>query len=211
LYILKKNIIYLICIALFLIPTSAEATGMKGKEVLGIRLGGVATSGELKRVFGSGSELEIYFIEGVTPWLGINISFSSHNLGYSNDMMKNIEFLGTKMDVKLNIYSATLGITLFTSSWRRFSQSFEAGGGLYAIVAIMPIGFYEGRITDNQAGLYCGTTTYYKIGKKIMLDACFKYHHVFSGADLSHTIYFYTGSETTSIYQFTFGVTFFTD
>jgi len=208
---LIKNIIYTLCTLLLLIPHDAEAINVKGKEVLGIRLGGIATSGELKRIFGAGSELEIYFVEGLNSWLGVNISFSSHNLGYSNDMMKNIEFIGSKMDVKVNIYSATVGITLFTNSHHRLNQALEAGGGLYAIVAILPLGFYEGRITDNQAGLYCGTTTYYRIGKRIMLDACFKYHHIFSGADLSHTIYFYTGNETTNIYQLTFGVTFFTD
>ncbi len=207
---MKRLKVLILLLVFITVSTSSNAQGLKGRELFGIRIGGIASRGELKRIFGAGSELELYFVEGLTPWLGVNISFSSHNLGYSNDIMKNIEFLGSKMDVKLNIYSATVAMAVYGGQWHRLIPSIEAGGGLYAITAILPFGFYEGRITDNQAGLYAGTTIHYRLARKLMLDASFKYHYIFSGGDMSHTIYFYTQEDRTTIYQFTVGVTFFT-
>jgi len=201
---------FLILSSIILVPPNISAQGLKGRELFGVRIGGIASRGELKRIFGAGSELELYFVEGLTPWLGVNVSFSSHNLGYSNDIMKNIEFLGSKMDIKLNIYSITVAMALYGKQRARLIPSIEAGGGLYAITAIMPFGFYEGRITDNQPGIYAGTTLHYRIARKLMLEASFKYHYIFSGSDESHTLYFYTEEERTVLYQFTLGVAFFT-
>jgi hypothetical protein len=190
--------------------TGSSAQGIKGREILGLRIGGVLTTGNFKEDFGSGTELEIYFIEGLGSWYGISISFSSHNLGESKDREKNIEFTGLDRKVDLNIYSVTVAFHALTTVRERFVPNAEAGIGLYTITASIPAGLFEGHVSDNQPGLYGGAGILLRLAKGLFLNFSGKYHYVFSGGNDSHTIYFYTGEKRTHIFQISGGITLFT-
>ena len=207
---IKINMLIVSLLIVLLAPTTSSAQGFKGREVLGIRLGGIVTQGGLKDEFGKGSEIELYFIEGLGSWFGVDIAFSSHNLGESLDREKNIEYLGYDREIKLNIYSATVAFVALGNIKKRLIPSLEAGGGLYSITAIIPAGFYEGHITDNQPGIYAGAALDYRITKNLMAGASFKCHYIFSGSDDAHTTYFFTEEKRSVIYQITVGITIFT-
>ncbi len=190
-------------------PT-ATAQGIKGRELLGLRLGGLLTSGELDTIFGSGTEMEVYFVEGFAQWFGISISLSSHNFGESKSVEKNIEFTGLNRGVELRIYSLTAGLYATRPFTRRLYGSVETGFGLYTITAAIPGFFFEGSLTDNQFGVYGGAGFQYRVGKQLRLELHGKYHYVFSGSGDEHPAYFFSGSNRTDIYQITLGVTFLT-
>ena len=187
-----------------------QAQGIKGRELLGVRVGGIITTGELNDKFGSGSEIEIHFIEGIGIWFGVNISLSSHNLGESKDRSKDLLCTLMNREVNLHIYSITVAFFALRSLDKRLSATAEAGFGLYTINAVIPAGIYEGNITDNQFGLYGGTGLLFRLTQSLSLNAVAKYHYIFSGSDRWHTVYCYTGKERVGVYQIALGITIFT-
>jgi hypothetical protein len=195
-----------VVLLLFITP-STRAQGIKGEEILGLRIGAVLSSGSLNSTFGRGTEIEIHFIEGLGSWFGITFSLSSHNFGESKDEEKNRLYTGDAfLRVDLEIYSATIGFITYNDIGDKFSATTEAGGGLYTINTVIPAGFYEGNITDNQYGFYAGAGLLYRLSKSLSLNVNGKYHYVFSGDEDKHALYFYTGKERTQYFQFTFGV-----
>lgn len=202
----------LVCAVLVAITSSpVNSQGIKGKELLGVRIGAVLSSGNLNTAFGRGTEIELHFIEGIGTWFGVTITLSSHNFGESKDIAKNLAYTGNAyLNVDLEIYSATVGFITHTSIGERFSSTAEIGGGLYTINTVIPAGFYEGTITDNQYGFYGGVGLLYRLSKSLSLNLNGKYHYVFSGKDITHAIYFYTDRERTQYYQVTIGIMIFT-
>jgi hypothetical protein len=193
-------------------PAILHAQGIKGEEILGLRIGAVAAPGNLNTAFGRGTEIELHFIEGLGSWFGVTFALSSHNFGESKDEAKNLAYTGDAfLKVDLQIYSATVGCITYASIGDRFSSTAEVGGGLYTINAVIPAGFYEGNITDNQYGFYGGLGLLYRLSKNLSLNLNGKYHYVFSGKGTEHAIYFYTGKERTSYFQIAVGVMILTD
>lgn len=201
------------CAALVIcMPTALHSQGIKGEEILGLRIGAVASPGNLSTAFGRGTEIELHFIEGLGSWFGVTFALSSHNFGESKDEAKNLAYTGDAfLNVDLQIYSATVGCITHTSISDRFSATAEVGGGLYTINTVIPAGFYEGNITDNQYGFYGGLGLLYHLSKSLSLNLNGKYHYVFSGKGKEHAIYFYTGKERTPYYQIAVGVMIRTD
>jgi hypothetical protein len=181
-----------------------------GRELFGIRVGGVLGSNALENAFGKGTEIELHFIEGLGSWFGIAVAVSSHNFGDSKDRSKNFELTGSDRDVEMQIYSATIAFFGIRSLGRKFSITGEAGFGLYTITAIIHAGILEGHLTDNQFGMYCGAGALYKLSQSLSLNLQGKYHYILSGDDISHSLYFYTGEERTQIFQIVFGIMIFT-
>jgi opacity protein-like surface antigen len=188
----------------------AYGQGIKGREILGFRAGGVLSSGLLNDKFGDGSEIEIHFIEGLNPWFGINIALSSHNLGESKDRDMNIDYTGFDRPVKLQVFSVTAAALAIMHIGDRFSPTLEGGFGLYTINGVIQAGLYEGSITDNQVGFYGGVGLLYRLTRSLFLNANAKYHYIFSGNDWNSTVYFYTGEERITLYQIAVGVAIYT-
>ena len=195
---------------LFSFAHDAHGQGIKGREILGLRVGGILTSGPLSDKFGDGSEIEIHFIEGLKPWFGINIALSSHNLGESKDQDKNIEYTGLDRPVKLQIFSVTAAVLAVKHVGDRFAPTIEGGFGLYTINGVIQAGFYEGSITDNQIGIYGGVGLLYRVTRSLFINANAKYHYIFSGDSWRSTVYFYTGEERISLYQIAVGIAIYT-
>jgi len=190
----------------------ASAQGIKGREIFGVRFGGIGSTMELNDAFGSGSELEIFFVEGLTSWFGIGAALSGHNFGKSKDPDKDLEFLGIPQPVEVSILSMALTLYGQRSFSSRVTGAAEGGGGLYTTSAKIPAGaFAEGRITKNQLGLFCGASLSYRITDGgIALNLGGKFHYVFSGSDPRQALYIYTGREAVHFFQITLGVTIFT-
>lgn len=208
----RRLSIYVLLATLLLVFTSPDAVGqgIKGREILGLRVGGVLSSGPLQEKFGDGSEIEIHFIEGIRPWLGINIALSSHNLGESHDRDKNIEYTGLDRPVKLQIFSVTAAAIALTHAGDRFSPTIEGGLGLYTLNGVIQAGLYEGSITDNQFGFYGGVGLLYRLTRSLFINANAKYHYILSGDDWRSTVFFYTGEERISLYQIALGIAIYT-
>ena len=188
-------------------PPPLHCQGIKGEEILGVRIGAVVSPGNLNAAFGRGTEIEIHFIEGIGSWFGVTFSLSSHNFGESKDKAKNLAYTGDSfLNVDLQIYSATVGFITHNSIGRRFAATAEIGGGLYTINTVIPAGFYEGNIIDNQFGFYGGLGVLYRLSTSLSLNLNGKYHYVFSGEGNKHAIYFYTGEDRTPYYQIAVGV-----
>lgn len=204
--------ICLLLAAVMLLPAAHDAhgQGLKGREILGLRIGGILSAGTLHDKFGDGSEIEIHFIEGLNPWFGINIALSSHNLGESKDRDKNIEYTSLDRPVKLQIFSVTAAAFAVKHVGDRFSPTIEGGFGLYTINGVIQAGLYEGSMTDNQIGIYGGVGLLYRVTKSLFINANAKYHYIFSGDDWRSTVYFYTGEERISLYQIAVGVAIYT-
>ena len=207
----RLSIRLLLSVALLVVAApGALGQGIKGREILGLRVGGTLSSGSLHDKFGDGSEVEIHFIEGLNPWFGINIALSSHNLGESKDHEKNIEFTGLDRPVKLQIFSVTAAAFAVKRFGDRLSPTIEGGFGLYTINGVIQAGLYEGSITDNQIGFYGGVGLLYRVTKSLFINANTKYHYIFSGDDWRSTVYFYTGENRISLYQITVGIAIYT-
>ena len=182
-----------------------EAQSLKGREVLGLRVGGLVTSGPLNREFGGGSEIELHFIHGIADWLGVDVALSSHNFGESKDEAKNLEFFNLT-NVNLQIFSVTVGMIGMAKVHGRVTSTFEAGPGIYSVSAIIPQGFYDVQKSDNRLGLYCGTGVLVKVANSFWLNANVKYHAVFVGTGRDDTIHFYTGESTARFLQISVGI-----
>ena len=185
------------------VPLGAQS--LKGREVLGVRVGGLVTSGPLNREFGGGSEIEIHFTHGIADWLGVEVALSSHNFGESKDEAKNLEFFDLT-DVNLQIFSVTVGMIGITKVHGRVLSTFEAGPGVYSVNAIIPQGFYDAQKSDNRLGLYCGTGVLVKLGNSFWLNGNVKYHAVFVGTGRDDTVHFYTGESTARFFQISVGI-----
>jgi hypothetical protein len=185
------------------LPLGAQS--LKGREVLGVRVGGLVTMGPLNREFGDGSELEIHFIHGIADWLGVDVALSSHNFGASLDEAKNLKFFNLT-DVNLQIFAITVGMVGITKVHGRVLSTFEAGPGLYSVNAIIPEGFYDAQMTDNRLGLYCGTGVLVKVANSFWVDLNAKYHAVFVGTGSNDTVHFYTGESTARFFQISVGI-----
>jgi hypothetical protein len=181
------------------------ALSLRSREVLGLRIGGVITSGTFNDEFGNGSEIEIHFTHGIADWLGIEFALSSHNFGESKDESKNLLFFD-RTDVNLQMFSLTVGMIVLKNINDRVASTFEAGPGFYSINTILPQGFYEAQKTDNRLGLYGGVGVLVKLANSVWLSANGKYHTVFIRTDSEDTVHFYTGESTVGFLQIAVGV-----
>lgn len=202
-------------IAVVLLPgySAESAESIKGREILGIRIGGIHSTSGLDVAFGSGSELEIYFYHGLTSSSAFGISLSGHDFGKSQLPEKDVVFLGINQTIDFMIYSLTGCLMTKTDLSKKLRASGEFGGGLYTSTSSIPTGaIYEGRITKNQLGLYAGCEFSWRLTKGgIHLNLGGKWHYVFSGTDFRQPIYIYTGKDYTHFFQVTLGVSFYTD
>lgn len=181
------------------------AQELKGRELLGVRVGGLASTGSLNTEFGGGSELEIHFIHGITNAWGVDVSLSSHNFGAAEDQEKSLLYFD-RPDVKLHIFSIAAGMIYYGKIGERWRPTVEGGPGLYSVNTILPSGFYEAQKTDNHFGIYGGLGVLYRLAKTVQLNANVKYHFVFVGTDIEDTLYFYTGESTAGFFQIAVGV-----
>ena len=204
------TILFIVCAASLLVPAESFSQGIKSRELLGLRAGGIISTGGVNKIFGNGSELEIHFIEGLNPWLGIGISLSSHNFGESNDRQKNLDYTGLDRPVSLYIFSVTVAAVAVNEIKGRWSSTIEGGLGLYTVNGIIQAGIYEGTRTNNQFGFYGGAGLLYRLSKSLFINANAKYHYVFTGDDQRHIIFFYTGEDRISFFQIAVGIAIFT-
>jgi hypothetical protein len=184
---------------------SLQAQDIKGHEMLGIRVGGLATSGAFNAEFGGGSEIEIHFIHGITNGLGVDVALSSHNFGPSNNQEKNLAFFD-RTDVNLQIFSMTAGMIFLRTARGRYTPTIEAGPGFYSVNAILHAGFSEAQKTDNHFGIYGGIGVLVTVAHTVWLNANAKYHAVFVGTEPDDTMHFYTGESTARFLQISVGV-----
>ena len=201
-----QNIVVALLIA-FVVSWSGPlpAQNIKGREMLGIRVGALATSGAFNTEFGGGSEIELHFIHGITNRLGVDVALSSHNFGASKNEEKNLAFFD-RTDVNLQMFSVTAAMILFRTVRGRYTPTFEAGPGLYSVNTILPVGFYEAQKTDNHLGLSGGIGVLVRVADTVSLNANAKYHAVFVGTEPDDTVHFYTGESTAGFFQISVGV-----
>ena len=191
------------CVFAWSLPLGAES--IRGRELLGLRVGGVIASGSFADKFGNGSEIDLHFIHGITSALGVDVSISSHNFGESKDREKNEEFFG-RADMNLQVFSVTAGMIVLKPLHGRITATVEAGPGLYSVNAILPLGFYEAQKTDNHLGLYGGVGVLVKIANSVSLNANGKYHAVFVGTDSGDTVHSFTQENQARFFQIALGV-----
>jgi opacity protein-like surface antigen len=203
---LTKLSIPAVCVLVTMLAPSAEALSIKGSELFGFRIGGVRSTGTMEDVFGSGTEMELHFTEGLGTWFGIDIALSAHNFGDSKDAQKNIDYTGLNMPVELGIYSVTAAFLAAGSLSERFALTGEAGAGLYVVNTSITAGLYEGNRNENRFGMYGGAGILFRLTKSLHLDLNGKYHYIFSGSDRFDSIYFYTDRSRTQFLQISFGV-----
>jgi outer membrane protein W len=181
------------------------AQDLKGRELLGVRFGGLVSTGALNEEFGGGSEIELHFIHGITNRWGVDVSLSSHNFGAAKDQDKNLAYFD-RTDVDLQMFSVAAGLIYYRTMGGRWRPTIEAGPGLYSVNAILSSGFYEAQKTDNHFGIYAGLGLLYRLAKTVQLNANVKYHLVFIGTDMEDTVYFYTGENSVGFFQIAVGI-----
>jgi hypothetical protein len=206
---MKKRIaLYTLIAALTLAAASPlAAQGIGRREVFGIRLGAAYSPATLRDTFGGGSVIELHFVHGLAPWCGIAVALTSNDFGASNNAQKNIDFTGgLDREIDLEIYGVTAGFLALTSFHKNFLPTIEAGPGLYSINAVLPQGFFNAQKTEFRVGMYGGLGAIYKITGGFSVNACAKYHYIFSGGHNENTIFFFTGHNRTQMFSFTVGV-----
>ncbi len=182
-----------------------QAQDLKGRELLGVRFGGLVSTGALDAAFGGGSEIELHFIHGITNVWGVDVALSSHNFGAAKNQDKNLAYFD-RTDVDLQMFALAAGVIYYKTMGQRWRPTVEAGPGLYSANAILSSGFNEAQKTDNHFGIYAGLGLLYRLAKTVQLNANVKYHLVFIGADMENTLYFYTGENTVGFFQITAGI-----
>lgn len=190
------------------------ARGMKGREILGVRVGGVYSTSGLDEAFGTGSELEIYFYHGLTRSTAFGIALSGHDFGKSKLPEKDLEFLGIPMTIDYMLYSITGCYMGRAELSKRLRISGELGGGLYTSTMSIPVGaLTTAQATYNRFGLNAGSEVWIRLtkGGGLHLGLGAKWHYVFSGTDYRQPIYVYTGNDFAHFFEFTIGVSFLTD
>lgn len=191
----------------------AHGEGIKGREILGVRLGGVEGTSGLEDAFGSGTELEVYFYHGLSASSAFGVALSMHDFGPSKLPEKDLEYLGIQQEVEYSVYSLTGCLMGKTDLSKKLRLSGEFGGGLYASTAELATGaMTSGRITYNQFGLYVGTEIWWRVTKGGMhIGLGGKWHYMFTGTDYRQPVYVYTGDDYAHFLEVTIGVSFYTD
>ena len=193
--------------------TAAGGESIKGREILGVRLGGIHSTSGLDEAFGSGSELEVYFYHGLSPSSALGVSLSMHDFGKSLLREKDLEYLGIQQTVEYSVYSLTGGLMTKADLSKKIRVSGEAGGGLYASTAEIPAGpTTSGRITYNQLGAYVGGEICWRVtrgGMHIGLGG--KWHYMWTGTDYRQVVWVYTGEDYAHFFEVTIGISFYTD
>lgn len=193
------------CIFTHSLPLGAQ--GIRGRDLLGVRIGGVIASGSFADKFGNGSEINLHFIHGLTTFFGVDVALSSHDFGESKDQAKNIEYFG-RTDMNLQAFSVTVGMVFVKPVHGRITATAEAGPGLYSVNAILPLGFYEAQKTDNHLGLHAGAGVLVRVSESFFITANGSYHTVFVGTGSDDTVHFFTGDSRAEFLQITLGVLF---
>ena len=208
---MRKTVAALVSALLALGASAAPlgAQGIRGRELLGVRVGGVVGSQPLRDAFGSGSELELHFIEGLGSWWGIGLALSSHNFGASKDTLANIAYTGMNREVQFSAFSMTASFVALKPVGGRYTATGEAGLGLYSLTASIPAGFYRGTRTENRFGVYGGAGMLMRISRGVSLNLNVKYHYVFVGDDEFEPVHFFTGETSAQFVQIAFGVLLF--
>jgi hypothetical protein len=211
-----KRVALIATIMALTLPSSLPAGNVgniKGREILGVRLGGIHGTSGLNEAFGGGSELEIYFYHGLSPSAAFGISLSGHNFGKSRLPEKDFEFIGIYKTIDFAVYSLTGCLMTKTDISGKLRLSGEVGGGLYTSTSSIPAGFFtEGRITYNQPGVYAGGEIWWRLTEGgIHLALGGKWHHMWTGTDRRQPVYVYTGQDYADFFQVTIGVSFLTD
>lgn len=199
----------LLFLGALVVSSPLGAQGIRGRELLGVRVGGVIASSSLRDAFGHGSELELHFVKGVGAWWGLGLALSSHNFGASKDTLANIAYTGMNREVRQSIFSVTGCFYARRPVGGRFTATGEAGIGLYALTASIPSGFYQGTRTENRFGAYGGAGILLRLSRGVSLDLNVKYHYVFVGQDRFEAIHFYTGDTSAHFLQIALGVLLF--
>ena len=196
----------------FGVPAGSEES-IKGREILGLRIGGIHSTSGLDEAFGSGTELEIYFYHGLTTSSALGISLSGHDFGKSKLPEKDLEFLGIPESIDYMIYALTGCFMMKRDVSKKIRLSGELGGGLYTSTSSIPMGgVSEGRITHNHPGVYAGGEIWWRLTKGgIHLGLGGKWHYVFTGTDYRQPVYVFTGEENAHFFQITIGISFKTD
>ncbi len=204
---IKRISVYVTLLLLLSSSRAAAFQSIKGKEIIGFRIGSVFNTGALDTAFGKGSEMEFYFIEGLRDWFGISVSLSSHNFGDSKLPDRSSFYVEEGETIELQIYSITAGFFACGNLPDGFKVSAEAGPGLYAVTLIKP-GIFELSLNDYQPGLYSGAGLSYRIGEsRLCLNLSAKYHYIFSGSGEEHPIYVFTDRDRTGFFQICAGIT----
>ena len=212
---MKRVVSALAIAAAVLSPGLSPATGkgIKGREILGVRLGGVHATSGLDEAFGAGSELEVYFYHGLSKSAAFGVALSMHDFGKSQLPEKDLEYLGIQQQVEYSVYSLTGCMMTKTDLSKKLRLSGELGGGLYASTAEIATGaMTSGRITYNQLGLYVGSEIWWRVtkgGMHIGLGA--KWHYMFTGTDYRQPVWVYTGEDYAHFLEVTIGISFYTD
>ncbi len=186
---------------------------IKGREILGLRIGGIHSTSGLDEAFGSGSELEIYFYHGLSTSSALGIALSGSDFGNSLLPDKDLEYLGIQQTVDFMVYSVTGCLMTKADLSKKLRVSGELGGGLYTSTSSIQMGFSgEGRITYNQPGVYAGGEIWWRLSKGgIHLGLGGKWHYMWTGTDYRQPVWIYTGKDYAHFFQITLGISFYTD
>jgi len=204
---MKRIPVYITALLVLFSSSTAAFESIKGREIIGFRIGSVFSTGALDTAFGKGSEMEFHFIEGLADWFGIAVSLSSHNFGDSKLPERSSLYVEEGETIELQIYSISAGFFACRNISDDFKVSAEAGPGLYAITLIKP-GIFELSLNDYQPGLYTGAGLNYRLAdSKICLNLSAKYHYIFSGTGIDHPIYVFTDRNRTGFFQICAGIT----
>lgn len=196
---------------LSVVPAQADGEGIKGREILGVRLGGVKSTSGLDEAFGSGSELEVYFYHGLSKSTAFGVALSMHDFGKSKMPEKDLEYLGIQQPIEYSVYSLTGCMMGKTDLSKKLRLSGELGGGLYASTAEIASGASTMRNTYNQLGAYAGAEIWWRVTKGGMhIGLGGKWHYMWAGDDYKSVVWVYTGEDYVHFLEITIGISFYT-
>jgi opacity protein-like surface antigen len=202
------RIVFVIIAFIVLLANAQSALCQKPRdhEVIGVRIGYARTPSRLDDNFGSGTALALHFTEKFHPFLGVDFSFGSLNMGetWRDDITQKI--FASQHDAFMNVIFITAAPVVEAQVGKNTSLYLSGGIGLYSITLILDSGFFSASNSKYHPGLNAGGGAYYKLTTNWKLELNLNLHKIWTSTQSDDWFYVYSeGDRNPYFYQITIG------
>ena len=150
-----------------------------GREHVGVRVGGLVTSGGLHDKYGDGWQMSLFFTERIAPWFFLDIRIGALYLGDLKDEELDDELTGVQdLGSAMRILYFSVGPMVSTSLGQNYTGYATAGVGVYSVSMVFDSGITAFDFSDQDAGFSGGVGLSRRLSTSWSVEANATVHYV---------------------------------